>query len=249
MAKFKVIPQKDTLPVENIIVLDKQNEKNKLLGPRHSSLLPNNIRAIVCGPSGCGKTSLLFSLITHPNGLKFKNLYILSKSLEQEKYKNLQELFSFIPEIKYFPCCNEDDFPDPKTCAFNSIVVIDDVLCLKNDKDKIRSFFCFGRHRDVDVFYLYQTYTHIEKHLLRENCNFLILFAQDDLNLKHIYEDHLSGSCSFETFKDICKHVWQKGNHAFVCVCKENNLKSGKLREGFDKFIILEDETPSKTRK
>ncbi|KAK7595195.1 hypothetical protein V9T40_001628 [Parthenolecanium corni] len=240
MGKFRIIQQKDTLPVENIGSLDKQNEENKLLGPRHSTLLPNNIRAIVCGPSGCGKTSLLFSLLTHPNGVRFKNVYVLSKSLEQEKYKNLKELFSFIPEIKYLPCSNEDEFPDPKDCEGNSIVVVDDVLCLKNDKDKVRAFFCFGRHRDLDIFYLYQTYTHIEKHPLRENCNFIILFSQDDLNLKHIFDDHLSGICPFDTFKEICRHVWQKGNHAFICISKENDINNGKLREGFDKFIFVD---------
>jgi len=49
--------------------------------PRHNSLLPNTIRALLDGPSNCGKTNVMLSLIESLNGLKFENIYVLSKSL------------------------------------------------------------------------------------------------------------------------------------------------------------------------
>jgi len=49
--------------------------------------LPNTIRALIVGPSNCGKTNIMLSLIENPNGLKFENVYIVSKSLYQPKYE------------------------------------------------------------------------------------------------------------------------------------------------------------------
>ena len=49
-----------------------------------------------------------------------------------------------------------------------------------------------GRHRLIDCFYLCQTYAQIPKHLIRDNLNFLVLFRQDEMNLKHIYGDHVN---------------------------------------------------------
>lgn len=59
---------------------------------RHSTLLPNNLRCIIAGPSGCGKTNVLMSMIESEHGLKFENLYVYSKTLDQDKYKYLCEM-------------------------------------------------------------------------------------------------------------------------------------------------------------
>jgi hypothetical protein len=53
---------------------------------KHSLLFPNSIRALICGPSAAGKTNLMLHLLMNPNGLKFQNLYVYSKSLNQPKY-------------------------------------------------------------------------------------------------------------------------------------------------------------------
>ena len=58
----------------------------------HGYLLPNTVRAIVCGSSNCGKTNAVLALITEPNGLRFENIYVYSKSLNQPKYVLLKKL-------------------------------------------------------------------------------------------------------------------------------------------------------------
>ena len=40
------------------------------------------VRAVICGPSGYGKTNVLLSLLESPNGLRFENVYVYSKSLQ-----------------------------------------------------------------------------------------------------------------------------------------------------------------------
>jgi len=68
---------------------------------KHSEMLPSTIRAIICGPSNC-KTNVLISLLENPNGVHFENVYVYSKSLQQPKYRYLENLFTSIDEIGYF---------------------------------------------------------------------------------------------------------------------------------------------------
>ena len=82
---MKFLNQAIKLPVENFDVGHEKKIK------RHGDLLPDSIRAIFCGPSNCGKTISLLALITHPNGIRFENVYVYSKSLNQPKYEFLKE--------------------------------------------------------------------------------------------------------------------------------------------------------------
>jgi len=50
---------------------------------KHGAMLPSTIRAIVCSPSNCGKTNILISLLESPHGVRFENVYVYSKSLQQ----------------------------------------------------------------------------------------------------------------------------------------------------------------------
>jgi len=75
---MRLISQKQKIVVQYI------NDENKnYLPPRYNALLPNTIRALTVGPLNCDKTNIMLSLIESPNGLKFENVYIFSKSLYQ----------------------------------------------------------------------------------------------------------------------------------------------------------------------
>ncbi|CAK1580492.1 unnamed protein product [Parnassius mnemosyne] len=63
-------------------------------------------------------------------------------------------------------------------------------------------------HKQIDFFYLSQTYSKIPKQLLRDNANFIIIFKQDDVNLKHIYEEQVSSNMSWNQFENIFNIVW-----------------------------------------
>ena len=60
-----------------------------------------------------------------------------------------------------------------------------------------------GRYKSVDCFHFYQSYAHIQKHLIRENVNLLSVFRRDDDNLKHIYDDHVNTDISYNRFKEL----------------------------------------------
>lgn len=224
--------QKVKLPVSNFDSLVEQQNVTK----RHGELLPDNIRAVFCGPSNCGKTNTLLALITHPNGLKFENVYIYSKSLKQPKYKLLEQLLKPLPDIQYFPFSEHETVVAPDDALPNSIMVFDDVACEK--QDNMRAFFCMGRHKNVDCFYLCQSYARIPKHLVRDNVNVLIIFRQDDVNLKHIYNDHVNSDMTYTRFKDLCSACWKDDKYGFLLIDKERAVNGGRYRKGFDCFAI-----------
>lgn len=227
---MKLVKQKTCLNIENH---DTRKESYK----KHGTLFPATIRCIIVGPSNCGKTNVLISLIEHENGLKFENLYVYSKSLYQPKYMYLKELVEPIKGIGFQAYNDNENIVHPSDAKPNSLFIFDDVACDK--QEIIREYFSMGRHNAIDMFYLNQTYAKIPKHLIRDNTNALILFKQDDLNLKHIYSDHLSSDMSFEIFKSICAECWRH-SYGFLSIFKDEKIDKGRYRKGLDHYIFLE---------
>lgn len=201
---------------------------------RHSVLLPDHIRALVVGPSNCGKTNAVFTLLFAENGLKYENVYVFSKSLYQPKYKFLEKLLTSVPEIGYFPYSENDEVLKPNEAIQNSIMIFDDVST--QNQNRIRDYFSMGRHSDIDSFYCTQTYSSIPKQLVRDNANLLLIFRQDERNLKHIYCEHVTTDMSFNKFKELCRNAWIK-RHDFLVINKDCDLLKGRYRVGFDNFI------------
>ena len=95
-----------------------------------------------------------------------------------------------------------------------------------------------GRHKNIDCFHLCQTYTKIPKHFIRDNANMIIIFKQDEMNLKHIYNDHVIGDMTFKTFLKMCAETW-KEKYGFLVISKDDPINMGRYRKGFDNFIQI----------
>jgi len=228
---MKFMRQQQRLDVSATLAEVKKDSRIK-----NGPLLPENIRAIVAGSSGCGKTQLVINLLTQANGLKFENIYVYSKTLFQPKYVLLKEIMKCLPEIQYFAIEHEADLISPKDALANSVMIYDDVLvgCQKNQ----REFFCMSRHKNIDVFYLTQCYAQVEKHLIRENANLIVLFKMDKTNMRHVYENHCSSDLSFDQFVAMCRACWEE-KFGFLTIDIECDVKHGRFRRGFDTFIIV----------
>lgn len=231
VVKMRLVKQDKDINVKNFDFT--QNIIQKI---RHSSLLPNSIRALIVGPSNCGKTNAMISLVESPNGLKFENIYIYSKSLHQPKYQYLRELITPIKGMGFYTYSENTDVLPPDKAKKNSVMIFDDVACEK--QNNIRTYFCMGRHRNIDSFYLCQTYTRIPKHLIRDNANLIVIFKQDGINMKHIFNEHVGSDMSYNTFVDICQECW-KDKYGFLVICKDNEIAKGRYRKGFDVFICV----------
>lgn len=193
-------------------------------------------RGVIVGASGCGKTNVMLSILEHPNGLRFENIYLYSKPLYQPKYDYLRILVQPLKDIGYFQYEDGEDVIPPEQICYNSIIIFDDVASC--DQSIIKSYFCFGRHKNTDCFYLCQTYSSIPKQLIRDNTNLIVIFQQDMTNLRHIYDDHVNVDMRFQDFKDICSSCWRE-KYGFVVIDKDCALSSGRYRKGFDTFINI----------
>jgi len=234
---MRFVDQVIKLRVDNIDSLSLCNNGAAPSAPRHGPLFPNTIRALIVGPSGCGKTNLIFTLLVHENGIKFENVYIYSKTLDQAKYVMLDKILSGVPDVKLYKFSENETVIQPEKALPNSVFLFDDVIT--NNHNIVRSYFTRSRHHLIDVCYLAQSYSRVPKQLIRDNANFIVLFKQDEMNLKHVYDEHCSGDIKYSEFKDFCMTCWRGGRFEFVVISSENARDNGRYRHGFDKYVII----------
>lgn len=141
---MRFIEQKLKLKVDNV---DPPIAKNHEL--RHGLLFPNTIRALIVGPSGCGKTNLIFALLT--NGIRFHNVYIYLKTLDQPKYKLLSDILKDIDGIKLFTFYENDEVIPPEKALPKSVFIFDDIIC--ENQNIVRSYFSREWHNQINVFF------------------------------------------------------------------------------------------------
>lgn len=203
---------------------------------RHGQLLPSTIRALVCGPSNCGKTNLVIGLLLHKDGLCFRNIYVYSKTLFQPKYVFLEKVLKLVPNVFFRKFHDKEEVLSPSDAKPNSVMIFDDVSC--ENQNTIRDYFAMGRHNNIDCLYLNQTYSKIPKQLIRDNANLIVLFKQDDVNLRHVYDEHVNTDMSWVQFKELCSKIWCTP-YNYLVINKDCEKNKGCYRMQFDTFVII----------
>ena len=205
----------------------------------HNDIFPSHFQCLIIGKSNSGKTNLLIELLLNKNGLKYENVYLVTKSLHQTKYINLRKVFDLIPEIGFHCYPSVDDLPNPDECKPYSIVIFDDVSATNEPNEKLRSYFTTCRHAKSSVFLLTQSIGRVPRHLIRENANFLICFKLDPLSQQLIYRDYLQGEITYTQFCRVCSLIFEKPFN-FLCLDLTRDINKGKLRSSFHQFIRFE---------
>lgn len=231
---MEIVNSKDKFEINNVDELTVEGIEK--CTSKHGTLLPDTVRCIISGPSSSGKSNILFNLLTHPNGLRFNNVYIFCKSLNQPKYQLLEKILANVPEVSYFKFNVNEEVIPPQNAKEYSVFIFDDVACEK--QNIMRDYFSMGRHFKIDSIYLGQTYSKIPKQLIRDNVNMLIVLKQDDKNLKHVHSDHVGGDMSFHQFTSLCSKAWEEP-FGFVVIVKDFPINNGRYRIGFDRFVII----------
>ena len=98
-----------------------------------------------------------------------------------------------------------DDVPDPKEISpeHKNLMIFDDLLLQK--QNKCEGYYVRGRHSNCDCLYLSQNYFKLPCQTIRENANFFCLFPQDQKNIDHIFNDHVSQDMTKDQFKNFAK--------------------------------------------
>ena len=169
-------------------------------------------RTLIVGPSFCGKTYLLL------NRLKLirlcdseKQIKIMTRSPEQYEQIEVEDV-SVEEQIT--------DFQDYQNCC----AAFDDML--DSNQKLLDPFFTRGRHTDLNVYYLSQSYFDLLLRIIRNNSSIIILFQQTLKGVIHIYSDIAGFDVSYEELKSLCREAWkEKYNYLEIIKLEDKNGK------------------------
>ena len=131
-----------------------------------------------------------------------------------------------------------NDIPDPSEHdpERKNILVFDDIML--GPQNKAEAYYTRGRHNNVDVFYISQSYFRLPRQTVRENANLFLFFKQDNTNLSHIYQDHCAvDGIPFDVFKNFCADVWSD-KHNFVTIDLSRPISAGKYRKNLNDYWV-----------
>ena len=209
---------------------------------KHHDIFPMHIRMIIAGSSNCGKTNLMLNMIMKKY-VFYDNIMIYTTTPDQDAYKFLRDCNTEIKHQKNKDIVTfhdpDDGIPDPSTLdkTKTHVLIFDDVMD-KNQKN-MTSYFCRGRHNNVNVFYLCQSVHQLKKHGIRQNANIFILFEQDDKTLKYFYETHISGDMHYDEFKKICDDAWST-EHGYIVINLWEKPRYGRYLLNYNRLYTPE---------
>ena len=129
-----------------------------------------------------------------------------------------------------------NQYPNYKTSNENkpikkykgSVVIFDDMLGAKNSS-QIDDFFTRGRHEDLDVYYISQSYFALPRQSIRNNSDRLILFKQTLRDVQSMYYDIGAYDMKYDEFKELCHKAWSE-RFNYLCIDMTKNRDNGKYR-------------------
>ena len=125
----------------------------------------NNSRILILGFSTCGKTYLMNHILRQ----KQESIFIITKSLNQ--YPNIKAQTS-------------EDVQTTETYE-DSIVVFDDMLLSKQESN-IDLFFTRGRHSNIDLYFISQSYFHLPRNNIHK-FSITIIFLNKLYEMSYCY--------------------------------------------------------------
>jgi hypothetical protein len=154
-------------------------------------------------------------------------------------YQELKELYEKLSaekgeEIAYFfDSCEELISLDD--CEPSSLIVFDDCVNMQQQY-VIKYYFVRGRHKNISCVYLTQSYTKVDKQLIRGNCDVFCIFRQDPKYMKAIFDEYVCSDFTVERFKEICNSCWNE-DYGFLTIDTTKKLNDGRYRKKFEQQI------------
>ena len=167
-----------------------------------------NHRNVIIGPSNVGKTYYMLKVLEKIGNKRPIN--IITRSPNQ--YPDFKTSNEIKPINKYK----------------GSVVIFDDMLGAKNSS-QIDEFFTRGRHEDIDVYYISQSYFALPRQSIRNNSDRLILFKQTLRDVQSMYYDIGAYDMKYDEFKEMCHKAWDE-KYNYLCIDMTKNKNEGKCR-------------------
>ena len=173
-----------------------------------NDLTLENHRHVIIGPSNVGKTYYMLKVLQKIGNKR--PIHIINRSPNQ--YPNYKTITDNKPINKYKV----------------SIVIFDDMLGARNSS-QIDEFFTRGRHEDLDVYYISQSYFALPRQSIRNNSDILILFKQTLRDVQSMYYDIGAYDMNYDEFKLMCHKAWDE-KYNYLCIDVTRNKNEGKYR-------------------
>ena len=106
----------------------------------------------------------------------------------------------------------------------NGIIVCDNILGSSNSR-LIDQFFIRGRHNNLDIYYLSQSYFELPKRTIRINSDKILLLNQTLKDIEQIYRDVAGYNMNYDEFKELCRRAWEEGYNYLYIVRSKREIK------------------------
>ena len=189
---------------------NKLDKKNENVNNNNNDIVSSyeNRAKVIIGGRGVGKTYYMLKVL-EKIGNKRPILIITRSPNQYPNYKTSNEIK---PINKYK----------------GSVVIFDDMLGAKYSS-QIDEFFTRGRHEDLDVYYISQSYFGLPRQSIRNNSDRLILFKQTLRDVQSMYYDIGAYDMNYDEFKQMCHKAWDE-KYNYLCIDVTRNKNEGKYR-------------------
>ena len=161
-----------------------------------------NHRHVIIGPSNVGKT------------------YNMLKVLEKIGNKRPVHIITRYPN--QYPIYKTTSDINPIKKYKESFVIFDNMSRARNSS-QIDELFTRGRHEDLDVYYVKQSYFGLPRQSIRNNNDRLILFRQTLRDVRIMYYDIGAYDMKYDEYKEMCYFAWsEKFNYLCIDMGKKN---------------------------
>ena len=182
--------------------------------PQQSKINNNNVPTyenhayVVIDPRNVGKTYYMLKILEKIGNRR--PIHIITRSPNQ--YPNYETSTEIKPINKYK----------------GSIVIFHDMLGAPNCS-QIGEFFTRGKHEDLNVYYISQSYFALPRQSIRKNSDRLRLFKQTLWEVQSMYYDIGAYDMKFDEFRDVCHKAWTE-RFNYLCIDMAKNRNDGKYR-------------------
>ena len=109
-----------------------------------------------------------------------------------------------------------------------SVVIFDDMLGARNSS-QIDKYFTRGKHEDIVVCYISQSYFALPRQSIRKNSDRLTLFKQTLREVQSMYYFIGAYDMKYDEFKEMCHKAWSE-RFIYLCIDMTKNKDNGKYR-------------------
>ena len=145
-----------------------------------------------------------------------------------EKIGNKRPVHIINRSPNQYPNCKTSNEIKPINKYKGSVVIFDDMLWARNSS-QIDEFFTRGRHEDLDVYYISQSYFALPRQSTRNNSDRLILFKQTLRDVQSMNHDIGSFDMIYDEFKEMCRVACSE-KFKYLYIDKTKNKNEGKHR-------------------